>query len=120
MNIYDDMRAAFLSELTLNSEQGELVYIEPGTETGPEYNPIITPGAEHHVKGIKRSGKRKNEYIDGGYIVASDTLFMIAEFGEAPQTSGTFRANGKTYQIIMVDPITEEVPPVGYYLGLRV
>lgn len=119
MNQYDDMRAAFRAELEQNSQQGDLTYIEPPTESGPEYNPVITPGAEHDVIGAKVSGKRKNEYIAGGYIQARDVLYRAAETGFTPELSGTFRANGTTYQIIMVDPITEEVPPVGWYLGLR-
>ena len=120
MNIYDDMRAALLSELTLNSEQGELLYLEPGEQSGSEYDPVIGDPTPHPVIGIKKSGKRKNEYIAGGYIEASDTLFMIAEFGTVPVLSGELEANGRTYQIIMVDPITEEVPPVGWYIGCRV
>ena len=119
MNIYDDMRAAFKAELQQNSEQGAMVYVQPGEATGPAYDPVIGPPTEHPVIGIKRSGKRKSQYVSDGYIVATDTLVMIAEFGTVPTVAGEFKINGRTFQVVMVDPITEEDPPIGWYIGCR-
>jgi len=117
--LYNRLRTTANTLLT-NYGQGTMVYQEPAITSGPSYDPVITPGAEHSVSGIKVSGQRKNTYIEGGYIQASDLMVMLPEFGTTPTLSGKMKVNGTTYQIIMVDPITEEVPPVGYYLGLRV
>lgn len=118
MNFYEEM-GQVASELLADFSQGTIVYQEPPTTSGPDYNPVVTPGAEHSVAGIKVSGHRKNTYVEGGYIQASDLMIMLPVFAAAPELSGTMTINGKTYQIIMVDPITEEVPPVGWYIGCR-
>jgi hypothetical protein len=118
-DLYNRLRTT-ADKLLTKYGQGTMIYQEPDTETGPEYNPVLTPGAEHPVSGIKVSGNRKNTYIDGGYIQASDLMVMLPEFGTTPTLSGKMKVNGTTYQIIMVDPITEEVPTVGWYIGCRV
>lgn len=119
MSIYDEMRAEYNAELAQHSEQGEMVYLEPGTPAGPEWDPVPGTPTEHPVLGFKRSGKRKHEYVADGYIVATDTLVQTNEFGVTPTMDGQFKINGKTFQIVMIDPITEAVPPIGWYIGCR-
>ena len=107
------------SRLLSDFNQGTLIYIQPGEQTGPEYNPVTGPSSEYSISGTKASGSEKSRYVNDGYISSSDVLLKVAVFEVEPTMSGEVSINGRIHQIVMVDPVTNESPPVLWNIGCR-
>jgi len=118
MSLYNRGRNT-MSRLAEKYGQGETVYLKPGSVTGPEWNPVIGPPTEHQFNSFKASANRKNQYVAGGYIVESDVLLLAENLDFTPAMDGKVRLNGREHQIVMLDPITNETPPLGWYIGIR-
>lgn len=118
MSLYDRGRAT-ASRLLEQYAQGTVIYNEPGSTGGDPWNP--TPGAStpYPVNTTKMQGREKNQYIEGGYIVSSDVLLFVAVFDVEPTLSGTMTINGQEHQIVMVNPVTNVQPPMGWHVGCR-
>ena len=118
MGIYDDMQSALKYEVDNFASQGVLVYNAPG-DPGDPFNPP-TDGQDYPVKGWNITGNKRNKYIEGGYIIASDVLLSVVPFGVKPSMSGTMTINGEIHQIVFVDPATIDPDnPVVWRIGCR-
>lgn len=118
MDIYEDMQEALADEVDEVAQQGVLVYSAPGTEGDP-FNPP-TDGQDYPVQGWNITGNKRNKYIEGGYIVASDVLLSVVPFGVVPTLAGTMSINGVVHQIVMIDPATLDPDnPVVWRIGCR-
>jgi len=118
MSLYNRGRN-LMTRLADKYGQGDTVYIEQGSVTGTEQNPVVEPDKEHPFNSFKASTNRKNQYVAGGYIVESDVLLLAENLDFAPAMDGKVRLNGREHQIVMLDPITNETPPLGWYIGIR-
>lgn len=118
MSIYADMQAALAQEVAAVAAQGDLIYSEPGGGGDP-FNPP-TAGQDYPVQGWNITGNKRNKYIDGGYIIASDVLLSVVPFGVVPTLAGAMSINGVVHQIVMVDPATLDPDnPVVWRIGCR-
>lgn len=93
------------SRLLARFKQGVVVYTAPGTTTGPDYAPVITPGTAYTLDATV-SGVSE-EYVDGSQIVATDKMVTAAVFGERPVNAGTLTIDGKVLQILRVVAVPE-------------
>lgn len=118
MSLYNRGRN-LMTRLADKYVQGDAVYLQPGEMTGPEWNPVVGPDTEHPFNSFKASTNRKNQYVASGYIVESDVLLLAENLDFTPAMDGKVRLNGREYQIVMLDPITNVEPPVGWYIGIR-
>jgi len=91
------------SRLLSDFNQGELIYIQPGEQTGPEYDPTYGPETEWPVSGTVRGVAQ--QYVSEGYISASDLQVTLSVFGTEPTTSGELSIDGRRHQIIEVRAI---------------
>lgn len=101
-DFYDEM-ADVASELIKEFNQGAIKYIEPGEVTGPSFDPIYGEPTPYPVKATVRGVSQ--QYIQEGYISASDLQATVSVFNVAPSISGTLEIDGKEHQIIQVDAI---------------
>ena len=100
---YEEM-AGVASELLEEFNQGVVRYIEPAPTTGPSYDPQPAGDPTPYpvnatVRGVSQ------QYIQDGYISASDLQAMVSVFGAEPSMSGLLEIDGKEHQIIQVDAI---------------
>jgi len=100
--IYDDLQGV-ASELMAEFQQGTVRYIHPGEQTGPDYDP--QPGTptpytlDATVRGVAA------QYVQEGYIAASDLQVTAGVFGREPTLEGVVEIDGLEHQIIRVDPV---------------
>lgn len=98
--------------------QGTITYNAPGSEGDPFNLPL--PGQSYPVDAVQSQGDRKKQYMDGGYIIATDILLAAAPFEVEPTQAGTMTINGDEYQVVFVDsPTVEPSAPVVYFIGCR-
>lgn len=117
MTFYSDLQQV-AKDVIGEFKQGAVKYIEPGTESGPAYNPTITPGTEHEIDATVRGVASK--FVDGTTILSSDfQLVTPAGFGVVPVQAGTVEADGTTYTIVQIDPVPAAGTPVVYRIFLR-
>lgn len=94
--------------------QGTVRYLEPGEPTGPDYDPTPGTPTPYDVSATVRGVAQ--QYVQDGYINATDLQVNIGVFGARPTTSGTLEIDGKQHQIIRVDA----VPGAGTVIVWRV
>tara|TARA_Y100001951_G_C11185071_1_gene208181 strand:- start:310 stop:666 length:357 start_codon:yes stop_codon:yes gene_type:complete len=110
---YEEMQGT-ATELLAEYQQGTVTYNDPGTPTGPEWDPTPGTPTSYAVNATVRGVQQK--YIADGYINASDLQAMVSVFDVEPTTSGTLTVDGREHQIIQVDAI----PAAGTVVAWRV
>ncbi len=114
MTIYDDMAGALASEMSNVFSQGTLIYVEPGTATGPEWDPQPGVPTEYPCEGVAKGVQQK--YLEAGYITSSDIQCTITPFGTEPNTEGKLSIDGTLREIIKVG----RIPAAGTLIAWRV
>jgi hypothetical protein len=117
--------AEFYPRLQLTSQrllkkfkQGTVIYNAPGS-AGDPFTPA-TASTPYGVDAVQAPAGRKQTYIDGGYITATDILLAVAPFAVEPSQSGTMNINAVVYQIVFVDsPTVEPASPLVWFIGCR-
>ncbi len=115
-SVYERMQAT-ATRLLDKYDQGPFTYYEPGTVSGPEYDPVIGPETEHTVSGTASGVEEK--YIKDGYISGSDIQMTLKVFSVSPSNSGEILVNGVRRQIIEVQQIPAAGTPVAWRLFVR-
>ena len=95
-------------------QQGTVRYIALGETTGPAYDPVVGEPTPYTVNATVRGVQQ--QYIQDGYISASDLQAILSVFEVEPSTAGTLEIDGKEYQIIQVDAL----PGAGTTVAWRV
>lgn len=101
-DIYTDLQGV-ASEILSEFQQGTVRYIHPGADTGTAYDP--QPGTpvpydlDATVRGVSA------QYIQEGYISASDLQVTASVFGREPTLEGVVEIDGREHQIIRIDPV---------------
>lgn len=114
MDIYGDMADALSSEMDQVFSQGTLVYLELGTDTGPEWDPQPGEPTEYQCKGTAKGVQSK--YIQEGYISASDIQCLVTPFEVEPDNTGKLSIDGKLKEIIQVN----RIPAAGTLIAWRI
>lgn len=119
MSFYDRMQAT--SKRLINKfKQGTVIYNHPGAISGDSWNPTVGASTAYPASAAEVQGKRKKTYIDGGFIIATDILLIVAPFDVDPVMSGTMSINGVDHQIIMIDnPTIDPDSPLVWFIGCR-
>lgn len=112
MNIYGDMCQALTAEMGSVFKQGDVKYVSPPTTTGPDYDPVYTPGTEYDVQATVSGVSQK--YVKDGYISASDLQLLVVPFDVEPDSAGKMSVDGELKQIIQVDQIPAAGEPVAW------
>lgn len=100
--------------------QGAVVYNEPGATTGDPWDPVEGSPVPHEVKAVQAPADRKKQYVDGGFIVATDILLAVAPFDTDPTLDGSMTINGEEHQIVFVDsPTVDPANPLAWFVGCR-
>ena len=105
------------SRLIARFKQGVIVYTAPGTQSGPDYAPVITPGASYTLDATATGVSE--EYVDGTQIIATDTEVTAAVFGAVPTSEGTLTIDGAVQQIVGIKQIPAAGTPVVWKIFAR-
>ncbi|AGH31816.1 hypothetical protein SLPG_00022 [Salicola phage CGphi29] len=114
--IYGELQGV-ASELMAEFQQGTARYIHPGEQTGPDYDP--QPGEptpytlDATVRGVAA------QYVQEGYIAASDLQVTASVFGREPTLEGVVEIDGVEKQIIRVDPVPAAGTPVVWRIFVK-
>jgi hypothetical protein len=90
------------TRLLTKFNQGTIEYVDPGTPTGDEWNPI--PGTPTAYSLNATASGVSDQYVDGTTVLASDLMVNAAVFDIEPSMKGTVTIDGKTHQIIRIIP----------------
>lgn len=86
---------------------GEVGYtvtlIEPGAETGPEYDPTFGPAVEHDVLALSDTIQRRD---GNGTVTQTVHVLTVEAHGVVPQKGWTVRVGGKVHRIEQVLPLS--------------
>lgn len=93
-------------------EQGVLLYVAPGSESGDPWNPTTGSPTNHPVEGVVTGVSQ--EFVDGTYIIASDLQATVSVFDVEPTVEGLFKIDGKDHQIKKVNQMPAAGTPVAW------
>lgn len=113
MTFYADMQAA-ASEILADYEQGAITYTAPGATSGDPWNPSEAAGTSYTLDAVAKGVESR--YVDGTYVLASDTQVTAAVFGAEPSPDGSLSIDGRERQIVRV----EQIPAAGTAVAWRI
>lgn len=101
-DIYTELRGT-ATELLEEFSQGTIRYIHPGEQTGPDYDPQPGTPAPYTLDATVRGVAQ--QYIQEGYISASDLQVTASVFDREPTLEGVVEIDGVEKQIIQIDAV---------------
>ena len=77
--------------------------IEPGAETGPDYDPTFGTPVEHEVMGLSDTIRRRD---GNGTVTQTVHVITVEAHGIIPQKGWTVNVSGKVHRIEQVLPLS--------------
>ncbi len=100
------------SRLLNRFRQGAIAYRQPGTTTGPAFDPVVGPPTNYELDATAVGVSQK--YINGTTIVAADKEVTAAVFGATPDTSGRIVMDGRELEIVQTWQVPASGTPVAH------
>jgi hypothetical protein len=104
------------SRLLKDKRQGDIIYVQPGTTSGPAWNPVVSPPINHTLDATAAGA---SEYADGSQVLASDKVVTAAVFAVEPSTSGCVLINGASHEVVKIERIPESGTVVAWRVFVR-
>ena len=102
------------SRLLKQFKQGEVVYVQPGTTTGPAFNPVVGAPTNYQLNATVSGVSAV--YVDETLILATDLQVITSVFDAEPTLDGTLTIDDKSLQIVKID----QIPAAGTVLAWRI
>lgn len=101
------------SKLLNQFQQGTIIYRQPGTTSGPAFDPVITDPVDHELDATANGVSQ--EYVDGTQVLATDKEITAAVFAVTPDSSGELVVDGQVLQIVRL----WQVPAAGVVVAWK-